>query len=71
MKKTGETKLLTDRDYTIYCSVCGKTDEIQQWPHRTPAGEMIGILFVCSKCREVAERGVEISMTFKENEGVE
>lgn len=50
----GHVEKLLDKDYNAACVSCGSTKDIQLWPHRNGHGMMIGFLFVCALCADVA-----------------
>lgn len=42
----------SDANFNLTCIFCGRTDGIQAWPHRNPAGQMVGMIFACYLCQE-------------------
>ena len=47
-------KIDDTKTYNAECIHCGETDHIELWPHRNGHGGMVGFIFLCSGCKELA-----------------
>jgi len=47
-------KQLPAVDYNARCISCGSASMIGLWPHRNGHGHMIGFVFLCHECSDLA-----------------